>query len=169
MSERARLGINALLFQLAWFCCVFGAKQPWLLLGAGACIALHFFALSRSRAEWRGLLAVAACGWVLDSALLQLGVFRMADAQWIVPLWLALLWLAFACSIGYSLQWTARPWWLGSLLGALAGPLSYWAGAKLAGVELPLGQWPSLVLLGGLWALLLPLLHLVWRSSHKWV
>ncbi|MOA29752.1 hypothetical protein D3C78_1507890 [compost metagenome] len=76
-----------------------------------------------------------------------------------MPLWLALLWALFATTLNHCLAWTARPWWLGSLLGAVAGPLSYWAGARIAGVGLPLGSVPTLLLLAGLWALLVPILH----------
>lgn len=51
------------------------------------------------------------------------------------------------------------PWWLSSLLGALAGPLSYLAGARLADVGLPLGQWPTLLLLSAVWAAVMLVVH----------
>ncbi|MCY1441075.1 hypothetical protein D9M71_573780 [compost metagenome] len=41
----------------------------------------------------------------------------------------------------------------------MAGPLSYWAGASIAGVGLPLGSMPTMLLLAGLWALVMPVLH----------
>lgn len=159
MSGRARLLANAALFQLAWFACVFGAQSPWLLLIAAACVAAHLLWVSQERQEWRTLLAVAGCGWLLDSALLQLGLFGFAGSSPVLPLWLALLWLSFATTLRYSLGWTARPWWLGSALGAIGGPLSYLGGARLAGVELPLGVTPSLLILAVIWAVLLPALH----------
>ena len=166
MTERYRLIANALLFQLAWFSCVLGAQQPWLLLLGVACIAIHLRWISRQPGEWRALLLVALCGWLLDSLLMHLGVFGFNSAHWILPLWLALLWLAFASTLGYSLNWSANPWWLGSLLGALGGPLSYWGGAKLAGVQMPLGLWPTLLLLALIWAALLPALHALARRRR---
>ena len=143
-----------------------GRHSALAAAGSGRLFATHVLVLSRQKSEWRSLLAVAICGWIIDSALIQFGVLHMANTAWL-PLWLALLWLAFATTVGYSLQWTATPWWLGSVLGAIAGPLSYWAGARLAGVELPLGHGPSVALLGLVWALAMPLLHWVWRSSRR--
>jgi hypothetical protein len=159
MSMRMRLLANALLFQLGWFACVFGARWPWLLVVAAVCIAAHLKWVSATPGEWRVLLAVAGCGWLLDTALLQLGVFGFAGSSPVLPAWLALLWLCFASTLGYTLNWTARPWWLGSILGAIGGPLSYLGGARLADVELPLGTTASLLILAVLWALLLPALH----------
>lgn len=162
MSARWRLLLNAGLFQLGWFACVLGASQPWLLLIALGCLAMHLRWVAPAVDEWRAVLKVGVCGWVVDSVLMQLGVFDFGLAggnAWILPLWLAMLWLLFASTLRYSLQWTARPWWLGSLLGAIGGPLSYLGGAKLAGVGLPLGLWPSLLLLAVIWAALLPLTH----------
>ena len=159
MSGRGRLILNAGLFQLGWFACVLGAQQPWLLLIAIACLALHLIWIANASNEWRSLLRVAACGWVLDSALMHLGLFHFSGATVVLPLWLALLWLLFASTLHYSLSWTKRPWWLGSLTGAIGGPLSYWGGARLADVDLPLGGWPSTLLLALIWALLMPAMH----------
>lgn len=156
--------LNAGLFQLGWLACVFGAQRPWLLLVALACLVTHLRLLARP-GEWRGLLATTLLGSLLDTLLLHLDVLRFADAGLLLPAWLALLWALFACTLGHSLAWTARPWLLGSLLGALAAPLSYLAGARLAGVELPLGTWPSLLLLGTLWAAVMPLGHRLVRAA----
>lgn len=159
LKRRTRLLANAGLFQLGWFACVLGAQWPWLLLIAAACLAAHLRWVADDRGEWLALLQVAACGWVLDSALLHLGLFEFPGQSILLPLWLALLWLLFASTLCYCLAWTAERWWLASLLGAVGGPLSYLGGARLADVGLPLGTWPSLLLLALIWALLLPALH----------
>lgn len=154
---RAKL-LNAGLFQLGWLACVFGARQPALLVIALLCLAAHLRWLARP-GEWRALLAITLFGCGLDSLLLHLGLFDFAGNSPLLPAWLALLWALFASTLDHSLAWTARPWWLGSLLGALGAPLSYLAGARLAGVELPLGTWPSLAALGVIWAWVMPLAH----------
>ena len=64
-----------------------------------------------------------------------------------------------ASTLNHCLAWTAQPWWRGSLLGALAAPLSYYAGARLAGVTLPLGTGPTLAILALTWAVVMPVLH----------
>lgn len=148
---------NAALFQLGWLACVFGAQRPWLLTLALACLAVHLRLLARP-GEWRGLLGVTLLGSALDSLLLHLGVFDFGGSL-LLPAWLALLWALFASTLCHSLAWTARPWWLGSLLGALGAPLSYLGGARLAGAELPLGLWPTLILLAVIWAGVIPVAH----------
>nr|WP_301299890.1 DUF2878 domain-containing protein [Pseudomonas laurylsulfativorans] len=164
VSGRARLFLNAGVFQLGWFACVLGAQRPWLLLIAIACLALHLLWIENAFNECRSLLRVAACGWVLDSALLHLGLFHFPGAPVVLPLWLAILWLLFASTLRHSLSWTKEPWWMGSVLGAFGGPLSYWGGARLADVGLPLGVWPSLLLLALIWAILMPMLH--WMAGR---
>ena len=154
-----KLLLNALLFQAGWFACVFAAREPWLLAVAALALLAHFLWVGRWAAEGRLVASVLIAGSALDSFLLQLGVFDFGAERVLVPLWLALLWALLATTLNHCLAWTARPWWLGSLLGAVAGPLSYWAGASIAGVSLPLGNIPTLLLLAGLWALLMPVLH----------
>ncbi len=154
-----KLLLNALLFQLGWFLCVFAAQQPWLLLGVPLLLAIHLGWVAGWHAEDRLLVSVLLSGAALDSTLLQMGVLDFAGDSLLLPLWLAALWLLFGTTLNHCLAWSARPWWRASLLGACGGPLSYYAGAQLAGVGMPLGLWPSLLILAGCWAVLLPLLH----------
>ena len=159
LTRPRSLILNALLFQLGWFACIFGAQRPWLLAVALACLGAHFAWIARWRAEGRLVASVALFGCALDSFLLNLGVFDFAGDSRLLPAWLALLWALFATTLNHSLAWSARPWWLGCLLGAVAGPLSYLAGARLAGVGLPLGPWPTLLLLAAIWAAVMPVAH----------
>ena len=152
-----KLIANALLFQLGWLACVLGGG-PWLLL-AGAVLAVHLLWVSSWAAEGKLLLSVFLAGSALDSFLLNLGVFDFGEPRTLIPLWLALLWLLLATTLNHCLAWTAQPWWRGSLLGAVGGPLSYYAGAQLADVGLPYGTWPTLGLLALIWALVMPVLH----------
>lgn len=154
-----KLLLNALLFQTGWFACVLAAQRPWLLAVAVLVLLAHFRWVARWREEGKLVASVLIAGSALDSFLLQMGVFDFAGTSPLVPAWLALLWALLATTLNHCLAWTARPWWLGSLLGAVAGPLSYWAGAGLAGVGLPLGTPTTLLLLAGLWAIVVPLLH----------
>jgi len=99
---------------------------------------------------------------------MHLGVFTFAGGdRWVLPLWLAVLWLLFASTLRHSLRWTAKAWWLSSLLGAIGGPMSYLGGARLAGVGLPLGLLPSLILLSVIWAALLPLAQRLVAPRHR--
>ncbi|PTQ67720.1 DUF2878 domain-containing protein [Pseudomonas sp. GV071] len=148
---------NAGLFQLAWFASIFSPRYPALLLVPALVIGLHLLWLGRG--ELKLLVAITVLGTAIDSLLMHAGLFEFAAPRWLIPLWLVLMWPLLATTLRHCLAWTARPWWLASLLGAISAPLSYYAGARLAGVGLPFGLWPSLLALAALWAVLFPLLH----------
>ncbi|WP_130888180.1 DUF2878 domain-containing protein [Pseudomonas sp. Sample_21] len=153
---------NAVLFQLGWLACVLGGNSLWLLLALAA-LVIHLRWISSWAAEGRLILCVVIVGTAVDSVLRYLDVFRFADASPLIPLWLMLLWALLATTLRHCLAWSARPWWLASGLGAMGGALSYYAGGRLAGVQFPYGDIPTLILIGLLWAVLFPLLHLMAR------
>jgi hypothetical protein len=158
---------NAALFQLGWFACVFSPAQPWLLLVALGLLGLQLFCLSSWAQDGKLLVSAAVLGTAVDSLLLHLGVFDFGQPRWLIPLWLILLWPLLASTLKHSLAWSGKPWWRGSLLGALSAPLSYYAGAQLAGVSLPYGTTPTLLGLALLWSGLLPLLHYLARHFQR--
>lgn len=153
-----KLIANALLFLLGWFACVLGGDSGWLLIVAVA-LTVHLLWTSSWAAEGKLLLSVFLAGSALDSFLLNLGLFDFGEPRTLIPLWLALHWLLLGTTLNHCLAWSARPWWRGSLLGAIGGPSAYYAGTALAGVGLPYGTWQTLLGLALLWALLIPILH----------
>ena len=152
---------NAVLFQLGWFACVLSPQHSWLLAVPLMVLGVHLSWLSSWGAEGKLLLSTLLIGVILDSTLLHIGLFDFGQPRLLVPLWLALLWPLLASTLRLCLAWTARPWWRSSLLGAASAPLSYYAGAQLAGVTLPYGTALTLLVLALIWAVLLPLLHLL--------
>lgn len=155
--------INALLFQIGWFACVLGGSSYWLLI-AIAVLAIHLLWTSSWQAEGPLIISVALIGTLVDSLLLTCGVFSFDTGGPLIPLWLSVLWAVLATTLNHCLDWTAKPWWRASLLGAIGGPMSYYAGSKMAGVHLPLGLWPSMVVLGIVWAVLFLLLQRLAKS-----
>ena len=157
---------NAVLFQCGWFACVLGGDSRWLLIGIAA-LGAHLLWISSWAREGRVILAVTALGTLVDTALRGLGVFEFNTPGPLIPLWLILLWALLATTLRHCLAWSARPWWLASLLGAVGGPLSYYAGSQLAGVSFAYGTAPTLIGLALLWAMLFPLLHrIAQRLKH---
>ncbi|MBC3778003.1 DUF2878 domain-containing protein [Pseudomonas sp. SWRI99] len=159
MLERAA---NAVLFQLGWLACVLGGDSLWLLL-ALAVLVIHLRWIGSWAAEGRLILCVVIVGIAVDGVLRYLGVFRFEDASPLIPLWLMLLWALLATTLRHCLEWSARPWWLASGLGAVGGAMSYYGGGRLAGVQFPYGEVATLIVIGLLWALLFPLLHVMAR------
>lgn len=154
---------NAALFQIGWFTCVLGGNSGWLLI-TFVILVVHLFLIGSWRSEGKLLMTVFALGCVLDSALIKLGVFDFGEVGRVIPLWLALMWPLLATTLGHCLAWSATPWWLASMLGALGGTASYIAGSHLTYVQLPLGVWPSVLILGAIWAVIFPLLH--WLARY---
>ena len=151
--------VNAVLFQAGWLACVFAAKQPWLLAVPIAALLVHFLWTSSWAAEGRLVASVMLLGSVLDSFLLNIGVLDFGSNSLLLPAWLALLWALMGTTLNHSLAWSARHWWLASLLGGVGGSLSSLAGSRIADVSVPSGQTPTLILLAAIWAVVLPLLH----------
>ena len=157
---------NAVLFQCGWFACVLGGDSRWLLIGIAA-LGAHLLWISSWAREGQVILAVTVLGTLVDTALRGLGVFEFNTPGPLIPLWLILLWALLATTLRHCLAWSARPWWLASLLGAVGGPLSYYAGSQLAGVSFGYGTIPTLIGLALLWAMLFPLLHrIAQRLEH---
>lgn len=154
---------NAALFQVGWFACVLGGHSAWLLL-AGAALVIQVLWI---KADIRLVLLVCVLGSVIDSVLLNVGVFAFDSPGKIIPFWLMLLWALLATTLNHCLAWTAKPLWLCAVLGAVAGPLSYYAGQRLDAVAFPLGLWPTLIGLGVVWGALFPTLQwLAGKFSH---
>ena len=157
---------NAVLFQVGWLACVLGGDSLWLLL-ALAVLVIHLGWISSWAEEGRLILSVVLVGTAVDSLLRAAGVFEFQDLSPLIPLWLMLLWALLATTLRHCLQWSTRPWWLASGLGAVGGAVSYYGGGQLAGVQFPYGEVPTLIGIGLLWALLFPLLHVMARRlSH---
>ncbi|HEX6882946.1 MAG TPA: DUF2878 family protein [Planctomycetota bacterium] len=129
-------------FQVLWFAAVLGAARglPWL----GALALVPYLAWMLAREPGRTRLAArwitaGALGCLIDSALAGLGLLRYPAAPaawpaWLVPPFIASLWIAFATLPHVSLAWLAPRPALAALLGALGGPLSFAAGARAGAV-----------------------------------
>ncbi len=149
---------NAGLFQCGWFACVLGGDSSWLLVGL-AVLSVHLLWISSLADDGLLVLNVTLAGTLLDTLLRTLGVFHFSEPGPLIPFWLIVLWALLATTLRHCLAWSAQPWWLASLLGAVGGPLSYYAGSQLAGVGFGYGTAATLIGLTLLWAMLFPLLH----------
>jgi hypothetical protein len=99
-------------------------------------------------------LGIAAAGIVMDSVLLQSGVFSFVDTAYL-PVWLLVLWGCFGVVLVQVLAAWLRYWWLAAVVGAVTGPLAYWGGATLGGQLLFADTSTFLLTLAPCWGLLL--------------
>jgi hypothetical protein len=147
---------NGIWFQLTWFSCVLG-RDAWLPLSL-ALLAMHFLLVQNPALELRRLAPIMALGIAVDSTLSLLGVFSF-NGNVLAPLWLCMLWLAFATTLNRALATFGRWRWLAAVVGGVGVPFNYAVGAKLGAVALPLAPWLTTTLLIAIWALLLPLFY----------
>ena len=159
-SQAARIAdapwFNALWFQATWFCAVLG-REALLPLTAGL-ILLHL-ALSRDlKSELLQLSAVALVGVTVDACLSAGGFYVFEDGV-LVPLWLCCLWLAFATTLRRSLAFFGPRPVLTALAGAVVLPFNYLVGARLGAVEFGHALPLTFIVVGMVWAVLLPVLY----------
>lgn len=150
-----RVWFNALWFQLTWFLCVLG--QDSLLPLTLAMIGLHFVLVADAGREARNLAPMIALGVIVDSLLSAVGVFDFGGV--LVPVWLCLLWVAFATTLTRALATFGRHPLVAAVIGGIGVPANYAVGARLGAVDLPLEPFMTAAVLISVWAALLPGLY----------
>lgn len=127
--------IDFILFQVQWFCCLLSVKS-YFSYGYLIAALLWLVSLIFQKANITIILLIfilAAVGIINDSALQYFNVYKiqpLSDTA-IIPPWLIILWLCF-CTWYAQADWVNKKYFLFSLFGMIAGPLSYFAGAKFS-------------------------------------
>ena len=168
--------INILAFQAGWFACVLGAARGSLWAGpivVVVSLAFHLALAKDRRNEARLFVVAGLLGFFLDSVQAAMGIFFFTTAEtmpewspsWLSPPWMVALWPNFAATFHVSLSWLTGRYALAASLGAVGGPLSYYAGARLGALSFPTELTTSLLVVGLVWAIALPVL--LWAAkSH---
>lgn len=140
-------------FQLFWFSCVLG-QNSWLLLSF-ILLLLHII-YSPNRYSDLKVLPLALLGLSIDCGLTITGIFVFST----FPFWLILLWLGFILSLDHSLNWVSKlPAYQQSLIGGVAGTMSYLAGERFGAVDFGYSQLTSSLILFITWCVLMPTLY----------
>ncbi|WP_252179447.1 DUF2878 domain-containing protein [Endozoicomonas sp. 4G] len=166
-GSKSLLALNAVLFQLVWFIAVQGNNR-YALLALLFLLVVHFMLMKPDRQELRLIVAVPVVGIVADTLIMNAGWIEYHGTHhFIIPIWLCVLWVAFATTLKHSLNWLFKTFWLPPLMGLLVVPFSYWAGIRLSGSQ-PLIPMERLLLLEGLfWAVLLTLIGHIERKQEQ--
>lgn len=144
---------NALIFQGLWWTAVLLRDEAvlWML----ALLVLHF-ALSPSKQADGFILPLALIGWLVDGEMVVTTIIHFNSTQ-ALPFYMVLLWIGLVWSFNHSLAWLqGLSWWWLSLIGALAGGLSYYAAYYWGALTLGFTPWVSVALIAIQWAVLLP-------------
>lgn len=136
---RAQFLPNFLGFQLFWFLAVLGRDDVLLVLVL--LLALHFLLVTDALGETLFIGLVAVPGVIMDGVWFSVGLFEFASSLWglPVPLWLCLIWVAFAATLRHSMKWLMLRPALAIPLAGICAPLSYLAGERLNAVAFGYG------------------------------
>lgn len=162
---------NLLGYQAVWFAVVWsaGREQAWIgMLACGGFIAWQWAVSPVRAADARVLIAGIACGMLVDGLLSAGGLLRYAAPYpaLFAPIWIVLLWGAFAVTMNHSMAWFARRPWIAALFAGIGGPLAYLGAARgFDAVVFPSPPWPGLLALATAWAFALPLLLRIAHGS----
>ena len=155
---------NLVGYQATWLLVVWSAGQQRPMIGILACvvfIAVQWLCSRTRAADARVVLAAVACGLVVDGGLAAGGLLKYASATpgQAAPLWIVLLWAAFAMTMNHSMAWFAPRPWLAAVFAAIGGPLAYLGAARgFDAVAFATPILAALAMLAFAWALALPLL-----------
>lgn len=159
------LGYQAVWLAVAWSA---GRETPWIgMLACASFIALQALASPCRKADMCTLLAALGCGVIVDGVAKATGLLAYASPLpgLPAPLWILLLWGAFAMTLNHSMAWFASRPWTSAVFAAVGGPLAYLGAARGFGAILfPQPPWPALTWLAIAWAIALPLLFRIARG-----
>lgn len=147
-----RAVFNFLWFKVFWVVAIV-YQQEAILLGL---LGVYFATLRPLTTHLNHYLLFAAIGVAIDYILYQQQIFVFDTPGF--PLWLALLWLAFATTIKAFLSFLQTRLVLAALLGMCAGPISYYFAMQLNAVSFSYPLTYTLTILAITWAVLLPIL-----------
>lgn len=158
-SPRTRTVVDLVVFHFSWIGIVWGAADRlWSLVAASFVVhlLLHLGLSPRVGRDAGFALAAGVAGWLLDSLLGLLGIFRFATL--LAPAWLLLLWVVFSATIETGFGWFRTRLALAALLGLVSGPFSYEVGVRLGALRWGVAPGTGWVVLGIVWAAALPCL-----------
>ncbi|RTZ15641.1 DUF2878 domain-containing protein [Vibrio aquaticus] len=151
-----RLLLISTWFQVIWLMAVIGNSE-WVYITGLLVSVTYVVTAVKGNVEWSKLAVVIVVGVMLDYFHMAVGWFQFEPQSF--PIWLVLLWAIFAW-YAYFLspilnQYPIVPV---SMVGGIAGALSYVAGAKLGAVSLSLSLPVSGFILFVEWSLLIALI-----------
>lgn len=154
---------NLLSFGIGWFACVVGAVNGTPSYGiavAAMLLALNILVAEDPLHEAQVIVTVGALGFAIDTMLALAGSLvldpRTSDPSWLCPIWQVAIWMLLGSTLTGALAWLAARDAIASIVGAIAGPLSYFAAAKMGAIAIPAPVAARLATIAIIWAVVFP-------------
>ncbi|MDD9890644.1 MAG: DUF2878 domain-containing protein [Gammaproteobacteria bacterium] len=158
--------VNLIVFNLMWIGLVLG-RESFLFITVPVVIGYVTFLITSGRIKAYQLLVPAGIGISVDSLLTIFGIFSFANSNFLIPLWLIMLWLAFSTTLTHSLSFLSKHWFIAAIAGGVAFPFNYAVGERLGAVTFDAPFILTMLVIGIVWLFLLPVLYFVIRDSLK--
>lgn len=166
---RSLQALNLVVFQSAWFAAILGAahRMPlWGTAAVAAAVCWHLSVSARPLQEFKLVVIVCLIGFASESLAAVQGYIVYPSGQpvaYLAPYWMVALWGLLAIALNVTMRWLKTRLWLASMLGAVAGPMSFVSGVRLGGAQF-VHAVPALATMACTWAVLMP--TLVWLSNR---
>jgi 1-acyl-sn-glycerol-3-phosphate acyltransferase len=171
-AARMRVLLDVVGFQAAWWVSALCARNGGTWQGPltmALFLAGHTLLTARGRRGAQLVLAglAALLGLLVDSALVAIGAvgFRATTVPLLPPAWMIALWAGFAVTLETTMRAATSTLLRASLLGLLAGPLSYVAGQRLG--SLTLAGTGGTLAVAVAWAAAMPALSCLSRAAAR--
>lgn len=165
---------HGIAYYIVWFTCMFSAAQnkAWIGIVVGLpiiCLQIlwQYFIAKNTKNLLQLLAYITLAGVIIDSAIVSSGLVVYSDnifAPYISPPWIMVIWAQFALIAQALLDRLASRYVLLSMLCLIGFPLAYFAGARIGAATLA-HEWFSALLIGIIWAIVLPLI--MYQVHHK--
>ena len=157
--------VNIFVFQAAWFSAAILREQAlWIMIPL---LLAHLYFSPSRRADFTLLMYLLPLALVVE-AILLFGNIVIYNSLWTLPIWMVLLWTHLILSCNHSLKWlqTTPIIWV-VILGGLVGVSSYAAGSNFGSMKIVVPQLHNLVLIGVMWAIIMPVMSRVAKSVSR--
>lgn len=157
--------VNLIIFQTAWFSAALLKDDSVVILVL--LLALHAFLSTKKQADLCALISLLPIAIVSEFLMITTSLLSY-QSEYILPVWIMLLWGHLCLSINHSLEWLKKvPLVWQSLLAALAGTGSYAAATSFGVIKLHNDQVISLLIIAVIWAVQFPLMLKVSRHVKQ--
>ena len=124
-------------YQLTWLSCVFGEdkfNEPLLGVYFGILYLLLFFYFNKNKIKFLKLsLYISIPGYIFDTLMVYFSIyeFNISFIIGTIPSWMIILWISFSTLFDEILIIFKRYKFVGIVLSAILGPLTYYLGEPI--------------------------------------
>ena len=144
---------NAAIFQIGWILSV-SYGTPVAIVVSFVSLFLYLLYFLKNTQDIFLIVGVVFIGLTVDTFMGSVGVLVYPSGKIYPPFWMVTLWLLFAMTIPWSLNWlVCKKYWF-ILFSAFGGPMSYFIGVQISPVEFGFSMVSSVILLASVWAII---------------